>query len=369
MCHTWSQFIYPANKRVRLPLSKTNPSWTLPSPMCVLNAKKGRQFKQLFSICCTYHIIPALLSFIHHQRQPSTTLDKTLTFYMRRPIVQSSIIVSQPPQEPTEATAAATATRILNNMTAHLNPRHRNVAVLFLSGISMVGCFLWWGSLKVGVLPSNHNDGNNNNNNKLQDKYSSGPPPALLFQSKGFADDDENEFTGDDDTYKHGERIRGSSSRGNGDKAKETQKKPSEQPPSSSTSSVGVSSKNSPAASTSSSSSSSESPQPNNYSWESQQRPKMVWLMSYPNSGTSYTMTMVGKATNRATASNYGREVTDPPTPNVPLYPGQWNGPFYRPNPRKPLPTDYILVKTHCGGTCICVGLYGYVCVRYICIC
>ena len=38
--------------------------------------------------------------------------------------------------------------------------------------------------------------------------------------------------------------------------------------------------------------------------------PKIAWLMSFPNSGTSYTMTLVGRASNRSFATNYASEVT-----------------------------------------------------------
>ena len=50
-------------------------------------------------------------------------------------------------------------------------------------------------------------------------------------------------------------------------------------------------------------------------------RPKMVWLMSFPNSGTSYTMRLVGSASQRAIATNYGPEFTSNEIPvNFPLY-------------------------------------------------
>lgn len=163
-----------------------------------------------------------------------------------------------------------------------------------------------------------------------------------------WADDDETAFTGDDDFYKkEDKRIRGGKKKKNKNKDAKTKepKQPSKQSPELPTASDGKAS-----------TSISVSPQPIkiNKNKERQSRPKLVWLMSYPNSGTSYTMSMVAKATNRATATNYGREVTDPPAANVPLYPGQLDGPFYRPDPQRPLPDDYIMVKTHCGGTSLC---------------
>lgn len=88
------------------------------------------------------------------------------------------------------------------------------------------------------------------------------------------------------------------------------------------------------------------------------ERPSMVWLMSFPNSGTSYTMRMVASASNRAIATNYGVELTVPPGPNTPLYPDEngpevpIQGPFWDAHGDRPLPQDYILTKTHCGGRC-----------------
>ncbi len=79
--------------------------------------------------------------------------------------------------------------------------------------------------------------------------------------------------------------------------------------------------------------------------------PKVVWLMSYPNSGTSFTMRLVSRGGNRSVATNYGledelREI------NIPLYPNSPNGPFIIGSSRA-LPPEYILTKTHCGGRCV----------------
>jgi len=93
--------------------------------------------------------------------------------------------------------------------------------------------------------------------------------------------------------------------------------------------------------------------------------PKMVWLMSFPNSGTSYTMRMVASSSQRAIATNYGREVASRENPvNIPLYPTtsteEPTGPFWRgideddydDELSRPLPDKYIITKTHCGGRC-----------------
>ena len=80
--------------------------------------------------------------------------------------------------------------------------------------------------------------------------------------------------------------------------------------------------------------------------------PRIAWLMSFPNSGTSYTMHLVGRASNRTAASNYGLECGfDKYGVNVPLYSNSPNGPYLL-NPHKKLPDNYILTKTHCGGRC-----------------
>jgi len=214
---------------------------------------------------------------------------------------------------------------------------------------------------------------NNNSNIKKGNK-----PPPFLFLSDRYTgnDDDDNTDTGvnvgnrdddsyddeehltrDDDEYQHGERIRGQPSAVVVNKNNDN--KDSQQFTKEEVLNDNVNNHNNIT-------SSKDNDNNNDFSWEdtSRPRPKVVWLMSYPNSGTSYTMMMVARASNQATASNYGKEVTVPPTPNRPIYPGQWEGPFYRPNPQHPLPKDYILVKTHCGGMYTYVG---YECV-WVCV-
>lgn len=107
--------------------------------------------------------------------------------------------------------------------------------------------------------------------------------------------------------------------------------------------------------------------------------PLIVWLASYPNSGTSYTMTMVERSTDLSTATNYGIEIasaekddSEPVHPDVVL-PFAFEkedgsrtdkinlpaGPFWdglegkNGNTIRQLPTTYVLTKTHCGGRCI----------------
>ena len=91
---------------------------------------------------------------------------------------------------------------------------------------------------------------------------------------------------------------------------------------------------------------------------ESTMLPKTVLLMSFPNSGTSYTLNLVSVASGMSVASNYGDEHTDPTTGlSMPVYGNKTNvvyGPYWinenDDNPR--YPTRYILAKTHCQGFC-----------------
>lgn len=45
-------------------------------------------------------------------------------------------------------------------------------------------------------------------------------------------------------------------------------------------------------------------------------QPGIAWLMTFPNSGTSYTMNMVAESTNKSFATNYGKEVIAPDEAN-----------------------------------------------------
>ena len=95
--------------------------------------------------------------------------------------------------------------------------------------------------------------------------------------------------------------------------------------------------------------------------------PQIVWLMSFPNSGTSYTMTMVSRSTNRAFATNYADEVlSTEQTDSLSIYPNRKEGPFWAgksglvATPRD-LPDHYVITKTHCGSRCMHCGPDQYV--------
>jgi hypothetical protein len=87
--------------------------------------------------------------------------------------------------------------------------------------------------------------------------------------------------------------------------------------------------------------------------------PAIAWLMSYPNSGTSYTMTMVERASNRSTATNYGVEVTHSSDASLPIDPDHPEGPYWHGlsgklgTPRD-LPDSYILTKVSERSLCCC---------------
>ena len=80
-------------------------------------------------------------------------------------------------------------------------------------------------------------------------------------------------------------------------------------------------------------------------------RPSIVWLMSYPNSGTSFTMSLVALDSNRTIASNYPEEATDIGFEVESLY-RESTVPFFV-RSDLPLPSKYIITKTHCGGRCL----------------
>ncbi|KAL7575339.1 hypothetical protein ACA910_001857 [Epithemia clementina (nom. ined.)] len=71
--------------------------------------------------------------------------------------------------------------------------------------------------------------------------------------------------------------------------------------------------------------------------------PEIVWLMSFPNSGTSYTLVNIKSMTNCAIGSNYGRNEWG--KEHVNRY---QNGPYVEREWH--LPPTSLLTKTHCGG-------------------
>lgn len=86
--------------------------------------------------------------------------------------------------------------------------------------------------------------------------------------------------------------------------------------------------------------------------------PQIAWLMSYPNSGTSFTMMCAERTSNLSTATNYGDEVTASDAFSLPIYPRHPEGPYWEGLSGKMgairlLPERYVLVKTHCGSRCI----------------
>jgi Sulfotransferase domain len=94
--------------------------------------------------------------------------------------------------------------------------------------------------------------------------------------------------------------------------------------------------------------------------------PKIAWLMSYPNSGTSFTMMCVERTSNLSTATNYGDEVTADDEYSLSIYPRYPEGPFWEGLSGKlgairHLPRQYVLVKTHCGSRCVTCSPQEYV--------
>ena len=86
--------------------------------------------------------------------------------------------------------------------------------------------------------------------------------------------------------------------------------------------------------------------------------PQIAWLMSYPNSGTSFTMMCTERTSNLSTATNYGDEVTTSEDYSLSIYPRHPEGPFWeglsgKMGAIRHLPERYVLVKTHCGSRCI----------------
>jgi hypothetical protein len=95
--------------------------------------------------------------------------------------------------------------------------------------------------------------------------------------------------------------------------------------------------------------------------------PEVCWLMSFPNSGTSFTMSMVARASNKSFATNYADEVTARDQPDsLSIYPRRPEGPYWvglsgkKASPR-PLPEKFVLTKTHCGARCVQCGPDEYV--------
>ena len=72
--------------------------------------------------------------------------------------------------------------------------------------------------------------------------------------------------------------------------------------------------------------------------------PSIALLMSYPNSGTSFTLYITHTNSNMTVATNYGKEPASrkPKQPIRTVYPG---GPYLL-TPQKQVPSTFILTKT-----------------------
>ncbi|KAG7361994.1 sulfotransferase family protein [Nitzschia inconspicua] len=77
---------------------------------------------------------------------------------------------------------------------------------------------------------------------------------------------------------------------------------------------------------------------------------KVVWLMSFPNSGTSFTLRLINELSNTATATNYGEELQNMKIPLIQLNTEEnaQVGPFLL-QLFQQIP-NYIITKTHCWG-------------------
>ena len=73
---------------------------------------------------------------------------------------------------------------------------------------------------------------------------------------------------------------------------------------------------------------------------------QVAWVMSFPNSGTSYTMKLIQRYSKTTAATNYVSEIVDE---TKPVYIDvQQKGPFVLHPPRN-RPPKYIATKTHCA--------------------
>lgn len=80
--------------------------------------------------------------------------------------------------------------------------------------------------------------------------------------------------------------------------------------------------------------------------------PKIAWLMSFPNSGTSYTLALLRRVSNSTMGTNYGSEHLGADGNSVMIHEIYPNGPF-RTSHKYPLPKNFVLTKTHCLGYCV----------------
>ena len=94
---------------------------------------------------------------------------------------------------------------------------------------------------------------------------------------------------------------------------------------------------------------------------------KIAWLMSFPNSGTTYTLSLISIISGSYTATNYGHEddpinkykvelIKHDPNISVGVFSGHpvpsWSYPLETNVIMREPTTGYLLTKTHCGGYC-----------------
>lgn len=91
--------------------------------------------------------------------------------------------------------------------------------------------------------------------------------------------------------------------------------------------------------------------------------PRLAWLMSFPDSGASYTLQLVSNVTGTHTTSNYGEWHLKEGV-SVPIFPmNSPTGPFIsNPTEDHAYPDrGFVLVNTHCIGFCIECGPNDYI--------
>ncbi len=81
------------------------------------------------------------------------------------------------------------------------------------------------------------------------------------------------------------------------------------------------------------------------------QTPKVIWLMSFPNSGNSFTTALVRSYTNSMTATNYGENHLNEDGVSQPIHSSKKynNGPFIvsPTSLRETATSKYVLTKVH----------------------
>jgi len=89
--------------------------------------------------------------------------------------------------------------------------------------------------------------------------------------------------------------------------------------------------------------------------------PRLAWLMTFPNSGTTYTMFLIQEVTETAVANIYGSAfyskdenmIYKNTQDSFPVYQDRLSGPFLFSDHDVPKsPNSFVLTKTHCNGYC-----------------